>query len=82
MSELGRSGDVQEIEVTDENLVGKRVVDVGDELPSGVLIALVSRNGTNEVPSAEVELQKGDHITLIGRTDAVREAIERCGKPV
>ncbi|SDD00180.1 cation:proton antiporter [Natrinema hispanicum] len=82
MSELGRSGDVQEIEVTDENLVGKRVVDVGDQLPSGVLIALVSRNGTNEVPSADVELQKGDHITLIGRTDAVREAIEQCGKPV
>ncbi len=82
MSELGRSGDVQEVEVTDEDLVGKRVVDVGEELPSGVLVALVSRNGTNEVPSADVELQKGDHITLIGRTDAVHEAIEQCGKPV
>ncbi len=82
MSELGRSGDVQEIEVTDESLVGKRVVDVGNELPNGVLIALVSRNGTNEVPSADVELQKGDHITLIGRSEAVREAIERCGTPV
>ncbi|MDS0475899.1 cation:proton antiporter [Natrinema sp. 1APR25-10V2] len=82
MSELGRSGDVQEIEVTDENLVGKQVVDVGKELPNGVLIALVSRNGTNEVPSADVVLEKGDHITLIGRTEAVREAIERCGTPV
>ncbi|MFC6766886.1 cation:proton antiporter [Natrinema soli] len=82
MSELGRSGDVQEIEITDENLVGKKVVDVGSELPNGVLIALVSRNGTNEVPSADVELQRGDHITLIGRTEAVREAIEQCGTPV
>ncbi|QLK24798.1 cation:proton antiporter [Natrinema zhouii] len=82
MSELGRSGDVQEIEITDEDLVGKTVVDVGSELPNGVLIALVSRNGTNEVPSADVVLQAGDHITLIGRTEAVREAIEQCGTPV
>ncbi|WP_254762737.1 cation:proton antiporter [Natrinema marinum] len=82
MSELGRSGDVQEIKVTDADLVGKQVVDVGKELPNGVLIALVSRNGTNEVPSADVVLEEGDHITLIGRTEAVREAIERCGTPV
>jgi len=82
MSELGRSGDVQEVEITDESLIGKTVVDVGSELPGGVLIALVSRNGTNEVPSADVVLQEGDHITLIGRTEAVREAIEQCGTPV
>ncbi|PGF15715.1 potassium transporter [Natrinema sp. CBA1119] len=82
MSELGRSGDVQEVEITDESLIGKTVVDVGNELPGGVLIALVSRNGTNEVPSADVVLQEGDHITLIGRTEAVREAIEQCGTPV
>ncbi|RKD93386.1 cation:proton antiporter domain-containing protein [Halopiger aswanensis] len=82
MSELGRSGDVQEIEVTDGELAGKRIADVGSELPNGVLIALVSRNGTSEVPTPDVELQTGDHVTLIGRTEAVREAIERCGKPV
>ncbi|WP_265109713.1 cation:proton antiporter [Halosolutus halophilus] len=82
MSELGRSGDVQEIEVTDGDLVGERIVDVGSELPNGVLIALVSRNGESEVPNPDVELQHGDHITLIGRTEAVREAIERCGVPV
>ncbi|PCR92113.1 cation:proton antiporter domain-containing protein [Natrinema ejinorense] len=82
MSELGRSGDVQEIEVTNEALVGQQIVDLGGELPNGVLIALVSRNGTSEVPNPDVELQYGDHITLIGRTEAVREAIEQCGKPV
>ncbi|SEW23647.1 cation:proton antiporter domain-containing protein [Natrinema salifodinae] len=82
MSELGRSGDVQEIEVTDSALAGERIADVGSELPNGVLIALVSRNGTSEVPTPDVELQRGDHVTLIGRTEAVDEAIERCGKPV
>ncbi|ADB59278.1 TrkA-N domain protein [Haloterrigena turkmenica DSM 5511] len=82
MSELGRSGDVQEIEITDDALVGERIVDIGDDLPNGVLIALVSRNGTSEVPTPDVELQRGDHITLIGRNEAVSEAIERYGKPV
>ncbi|WP_222920269.1 cation:proton antiporter [Natrinema sp. SYSU A 869] len=82
MSELGRSGDVQEIEITNENLAGKQIVDLGSELPNGVLIALVSRNGTSEVPTPDVELQRGDHITLIGRTEAVREAIDQCGTPV
>ncbi|WP_254522110.1 cation:proton antiporter [Natrinema caseinilyticum] len=82
MSELGRSGDVQEIEVTDEDLVGKQISDVDGELPNGVLIALVSRDGISEVPSPDVELQRGDHITLIGRTESVRKAIQRCGTPV
>ena len=82
MSELGRSGDVQEIEITNEELVGKQIIDLGSELPNGVLVALVSRNGTSEVPTPDVELQRGDHITLIGRTEAVREAIEQCGVPV
>ncbi|WP_254527758.1 cation:proton antiporter [Natrinema gelatinilyticum] len=82
MSELGRSGDVQEIEVTDEDLVGKQISDIDGELPNGVLIALVSRDGISEVPSPDVELQRGDHITLIGRTESVREAIQRCGTPV
>ncbi|GAB7119461.1 cation:proton antiporter [Natrinema pallidum] len=82
MSELGRSGDVQEIEITEEALVGKQIVDLGSELPNGVLIALVSRNGTSEVPTPDVELERGDHITLIGRSEAVREAIEQCGRPV
>ncbi|WP_339105045.1 cation:proton antiporter [Haloterrigena salinisoli] len=82
MSELGRSGDVQEIEITDDALVGKQIVDIGGDLPNGVLIALVSRNGTSEVPTPDVELQRGDHITLIGRSEAVSEAIERYGEPV
>ncbi len=42
----------------------------------------MSRNGTSEVPTPDVELERGDHITLIGRSEAVREAIEQCGTPV
>lgn len=78
MTELGRSGDVQEVEVTSEDHVGKTIQELDDELPNGVLIALVGRNGNTEVPNENFTLQEGDHITFLGRTEAVREAINLC----
>jgi len=77
MTELGRSGDVQEIEVTDESLVGKTVGDVSEMLPSGCMIALVSRDDENTVPDSSQEIHYGDHLTVLGRTDSVHKAIER-----
>ncbi|WP_435176869.1 cation:proton antiporter domain-containing protein [Halorussus sp. AFM4] len=78
MTELGRTGDVQEIEVTAEDLVGKTIAELDDELPNGVLIALVGRDGDTEVPDENFTLQHGDHITFLGRKESVWEAIERC----
>jgi NhaP-type Na+/H+ or K+/H+ antiporter/Trk K+ transport system NAD-binding subunit len=78
MSELGRTGDVQEIEITAESLVGMSIRDLDDELPDGVLVALVSRNGESEIPESDTTLEHGDHLTFVGRREAVREAIERC----
>ncbi|WP_458189410.1 cation:proton antiporter domain-containing protein [Haladaptatus sp. NG-WS-4] len=78
MTELGRSGDVQEIEVTAPDLVGKTIAELDDELPNGVLIALVGRNGETQVPSEGFTLQNGDHITFLGRKEAVRDTIEMC----
>ena len=76
MSEIGRSGDVQEIEVTSQEIVGKTVRDIGPELPDGCLIALVSRDGETAVPSADYTVQHGDRITVIGSHDAVRQAMQ------
>ncbi|MFD1589334.1 cation:proton antiporter [Halorientalis brevis] len=78
MTELGRSGDVQEIEVTADDLVGKSISDLDTELPDGVLIALVGREGDTQMPEPSFELAHGDHITFLGRKDAVRKAITRC----
>ncbi|WP_135853566.1 cation:proton antiporter domain-containing protein [Halorussus salinus] len=78
MTELGRSGDVQEIEVTADDMVGKTIAELDDELPNGVLIALVGRDGESEVPNEEFTLQHGDHITFLGRKESVRQAINRC----
>jgi NhaP-type Na+/H+ or K+/H+ antiporter len=77
MTELGRSGDVQEIEITADDVVGRTISELGSELPDGSLIALVGRNGNNQVPSGEFTLEHGDHITVLGRKEAVDEALTR-----
>ncbi|ELZ02283.1 cation:proton antiporter domain-containing protein [Natrialba aegyptia] len=77
MTELGRSGDVQEIEVTAEKLVGRTIADIDAEIPNEVLIALVDRGGESTVPRGDFELEYGDRITILGQTEAVDEAIDR-----
>jgi NhaP-type Na+/H+ or K+/H+ antiporter len=75
MGEVGHTGDIQEIDVTAEELVGLTVREVGPKLPDGCLIALVARDGETCVPNADFALQRGDRITVIGANEAVREAL-------
>jgi len=77
MNEIGESGDVQEIEVTDESLVDRTISEINDLIPEGCSIALVSRGSENIVPEPDYRIARGDHITVLGRTDAVRGALER-----
>ncbi len=76
MGEIGRSGDVQEVELTNDRLAGQSLRDLGPELPDGVLIALVSRDGRTEVPNADFTLELGDRVTVIGPYDGVGDAME------
>uniref|UniRef100_UPI0034A37D44 TrkA family potassium uptake protein n=1 Tax=Haladaptatus litoreus TaxID=553468 RepID=UPI0034A37D44 len=78
MSEIERNGDVQEIEITDENLSGKTIKELGQSLPDGVLIALVSRDGESQIPTPELTLRHGDHLIFVGQSRAVDDAIELC----
>lgn len=78
MTKLGQSGDVQEIEVTADEMVGRSISDLDQMLPDGVLIALVSRDGASQIPEPGFTLQYGDHITFLGRKEAVREALDQC----
>jgi NhaP-type Na+/H+ or K+/H+ antiporter len=73
-----RGGDVQEIEVTSEDLVGRTIRDLGPELPEGCIIGMLGRDGDVHVPSADETLQMGDRLTLIGSREAVREAMAWC----
>ena len=77
MTELERTGDVQEIEVAADDLVGRTISELDGELPEGCLIALVGRDGNNRMPEQDLELEHGDHLTVLGRKDAVRTAPER-----
>ena len=76
MGEIGRSGDVQEVEVTNDEVAGQPIREVGPELPAGTLITLIARDGETQVPDADFVIETGDRITLIGSRDGVREAME------
>jgi len=78
MTDVGRVGDVQEIEVTSEEIAGKSVREIGPILPDSCIIALVSRDGETSVPAAEDVIELGDKLTLLGERDAVREGMEQC----
>jgi NhaP-type Na+/H+ or K+/H+ antiporter len=76
MNELGEVGDVQEIEMTNESMIGRSVQELGPELPGTSLIALIARDGDTSVPTAETVLEEGDRVTIIGDREDVREAME------
>ncbi len=78
MGDLGDHGDVQEIEVTSDVLVGESISEMGPQLPGSVIVALVTRDGETRVPSADLVLEQGDRITLIGDRDEVRDAMAFC----
>jgi Trk K+ transport system NAD-binding subunit len=78
MTELGDSGDVLEVKVTNEELVGETIRDVRPKLPEGCLIALVSRNGETTVPTADYVVERGDKLTLLGQRDVIRDGMVLC----
>ena len=78
MNELGRTGDVQEIEVTAEDLVGKTIAEVNAAIPDGCIVGLLThRDGKSEVPTGDHRLREGDRVTFIGQTGAVERAVKR-----
>ena len=80
MGEIGGRGDVQEIEVTTESLVGRTVSEIGPQLPPRCLIALIARNGETVVPDGDCTLERGDRITLIGDDEAIGQALSFFGQ--
>ena len=76
MTDVGRIGDVQEIAVTNEELIGKPVSEVGPMLPDACLIALIARDGEVEVPTADFVIKRGDHVTLLGKRESVRDGMK------
>lgn len=78
MTELDRMGDVQEVEVTAASIVGSTVAELTAELPDDCHLALISRDDNNQLPEPADTIEPGDHLTFIGRREAVRDAIDYC----
>jgi NhaP-type Na+/H+ or K+/H+ antiporter/Trk K+ transport system NAD-binding subunit len=78
MSELDRDGDVQEVEVTSENIAGETIAELRTELPDDVHVALITRDHENRLPHPGDRIERGDHLTFIGRREAVRQALAYC----
>ena len=78
MTDIGRTGDVQEIELTNPDLVGKPIREVGPMLPDACLIALVSGEAheNSSVPTPDYVLQEGDMVTLLGNRQSVRDGMK------
>jgi NhaP-type Na+/H+ or K+/H+ antiporter len=78
MTDVSRFGDVQEIEVTNHDLIGKEVREIGPMLPENCLIALVSRGDEVQVPTADYVIEENDHVTLLGQRESVRNGMDLC----
>ncbi len=78
MNELGRTGDVREIEVTASDLVNHTIEDVNKAIPRGTIVGLIHEaNGSTHTPNADYQLKQGDSITFIGEKKAVEKAVKR-----
>jgi Trk K+ transport system NAD-binding subunit len=75
---VGRTGDVQEVTVTSDEVAGKTIDEISAMLPDECLIALVSRDGETTVPTADRVVERGDSLTLLGERDPVRSGMALC----
>jgi len=77
IKKIGDGHDVQEIEVTADDLVGRTIEEVNAEIPDGCIVAVVSHLEETHVPSPDHILEEGAHVTFIGDEDAVKKAMKR-----
>jgi Trk K+ transport system NAD-binding subunit len=49
------------------------------DIPEGVLIALIRRDGEHLVPRGQTELRSGDRLTIVGDPEGIAEVANRYG---
>lgn len=73
---LGRSGDLQEVPVTNDDFIGKTITEIDQELPTQCLIVVVGGEGNTHFPDREETVTAGQHLTLMGDRDAVNKGVQ------
>ncbi len=58
-------------------LIGQKLMDI--DIPEGVLIALIRRDGEHLVPRGQTELRSGDRLTIVGDPEGIAEVANRYG---
>ena len=76
LTDMEDEHDISEVRLGCPDLAGRPLRDL--ELPQGVMIVLVRRNGDVIYPQGPTVLQIGDRLTLMGSQEAVRELSQRC----
>jgi Trk K+ transport system NAD-binding subunit len=66
--------DVCEVTVTREAHFGKRLRDL--DFPDELLIVALQRNGELIIPTGSTQLERGDKLSLLGKTPCVEKALE------
>ncbi len=75
MNDAADDHDVQEIVLTSKKLVGKTVKEADSYIPDGCIIAELGKGDESHVPNPDEVLERGEHLTFLGRDDAVEEAM-------
>jgi putative transport protein len=64
-----------------EDFAGRTLEEFGSDLPSGVQVTMVRKNGQNIVPKGDLTLTPGDGVLVISeREEAISEAAKRLGR--
>jgi putative transport protein len=64
-----------------DDFAGRRLEDLGSDLPGGVQVTMVRKNGQNIVPTGDLTLAPGDGVLVISeREDAIAEAAKQLGR--
>jgi CPA2 family monovalent cation:H+ antiporter-2/trk system potassium uptake protein TrkA len=77
LTDLEDEHDISEVRLASRDMAGRPLQEL--DLPEGVTIVLVRRNGDVIHPQGSTMLQIGDRLTLMGGIEAVRELAGRCG---
>jgi trk system potassium uptake protein TrkA len=68
--------EVLEVEVSDGSpVVGNQLVDVVGDLPDGVVIGAISRDGELVTPRGDTVFHPGDHVVVFVDADVLEEVV-------
>ena len=68
--------DVREIDVTSDTLAGKTIKEIDAEMPDSCIVVEAEHEGETYVPGADDVLEYGDCVTVLGREEDVKRALQ------